>query len=378
MQPNFKMDVDPTYTMAYLCSDVMINVLEYVPFVNQMLLWQTGDRSWQKLYKNWVQEYGTTFDFDTTLYTELISCNKSARQLYEEQPKSDLELEFEAFVGPEEYAKYQRERELEMLSKCSPYKPLPDLLTKIPVWFNFKKIVIEPHVSIDYELENGFVIRYYHAYPGEAKYKTTLQDLVWKSRDKLEVFETKNSCDWMFNLLSKIDDSGKKCFSALYKFRCRHANCYCLCSGIFSREIENFVNFSDLKVPTGYMTYYAGVNKILSLDYDSLDSNFKMVNKICIVESVMAFSMCNCIELLMQKSSNGARLLPNLRSIEFAVIHKYPTTFNNSMKNFEHLMQNNILKIVITGYCSEHYNAVANDPNIYAIAIKNVLDRLVN
>jgi hypothetical protein len=58
--------------------EVLSIILEWVPFPDQITLWQTGDKLWQKLYQRCMKASPIKLTFDKQFCTKLLECNAEA------------------------------------------------------------------------------------------------------------------------------------------------------------------------------------------------------------------------------------------------------------------------------------------------------------
>jgi hypothetical protein len=305
-------------------ADVLAKILDYVPFANQMRLWQTGDRSWHRSYKASIKSHGTTLTLDEEFHRELLLC-----------------------YSPQYWDNRQR-------------RPFPNLLKKFPIWLVFNRVILGNVLSLGY-FDNNNVTYYFERFsaskgnyknfdmihPDERVYMDAVRALIWKSKHLLRIFETVSSHDWMFELLNHGDTERtsssvgiesktnveKDGFNVLHTFKCHHTfkehiPCYCRSCAVFLR---------------GSGIYVIGFHELVGYRQLVGFGNLESIEKISIYRPDNPENVSQCFDVITLHSQS----LPNLRIIEFTINHNQVTTFNAEMQEMASLMRNDRMTISI-------------------------------
>jgi hypothetical protein len=225
--------IEKRNTLTGQYSDIMLKILHYVPFINQIRLWQTGDHTLQRLYKACRKNSTTVLDFDKDFCLELL--RSSAENVKLKSGKYTTNG-WRTSKG-----------EIDIFEKV----PYPPIFTKIPYWIRFHRVVFHkfsPIVSGNHQIEydsdpelklqhENLIVRFTLPFEKhDALLYTTssiksLRDLLVRSASTLTDVETFKSYKWMFDMLSEKesdDVSAQKIFSKLVDFRCGHDNKFCV------------------------------------------------------------------------------------------------------------------------------------------------------
>jgi hypothetical protein len=174
-------------------------IIRYIPFVDQITLWQTGDLNWRSLYKLVMQ----------TTTTVLILDEKFCKKMLESHCEVDLEKNSSnIFNRPTKFC-------TGILSVLKPYPR--NIFNKIPKWIRFHKIYFS---KIGCAINNCI-----YNIPSNKNESclADLRDLFLQSCSVLKNVYTKSSVVWIFDLLSQT-----KIFTVLTNFECLHIrNCDC-------------------------------------------------------------------------------------------------------------------------------------------------------
>jgi hypothetical protein len=290
--------------LSHQSHDAIILVLRFVPFTDQITMWQTGDKTWHRLYKVCVQKSPTTLIFDRNFCDKMLSCYMDPCFKIEQKPKSY------AFPG--------------------------SAFAKIPEWIRFNTFIC---YKTDFATLKTATCNYGYRIPYISTWLTScdkfkncigdLCDVLLRSKSTLSSVYTDVSTYWMFELLQRKDDNGRKIFAVMSDFQCEHYdNCDCYrtsmrlpYSGLFVMGIGHFKKKPDF----------------LIADAETV-TTIRMSN--CTIDSILNDTFISKIITFIRES------VPNLESIEITIDTGHntkPNTFNEHVKSAQKLQSKNIL-----------------------------------
>jgi hypothetical protein len=215
-------------------------IIKFLPLLDQMALWETGDKTWRRLYKSCMLTTTTVLDFNEDFLRKLISNYKV--------PTKPKNLDGWKTQGGTEKIKSKNDTPIKNLD-------YPPIFTKIPDWIRFHKVTFgfssnrrAAHFPQDRWV---FILDLYEnsRLNIESSPLGSLQNLLIRSSSTLREVEAERSFSWLFHIFTK-KDKGKKIFSALANFSCDHWGGMCACknhcmhlpgSGIYLMALDYYL-----------------------------------------------------------------------------------------------------------------------------------------
>jgi hypothetical protein len=265
--------------------DIITAILKFVPFVDQITMWQTGNLAWRRLYKASIQKSATTLVFDEDFCRKLLSCYLDPGfKIPEDAPETYVDAD--GFLPAGKTTKsIPKKPELKPASYTFP----TGIISKIPKWIRFNKFICNkvdhavcttgPH---NYTYNILYIMK--KSLDGSRSCISELYDLLSRSESTLTSVYTNTSTRWMFELFQKRTN-GKKNFHMMADFQCNHvSNCYCHStslrlpnSGLFVMGIGHFGSEPKFYIPDAETVTTVRLSD-RAMDYIlNYETNFKRV-----------------------------------------------------------------------------------------------------
>jgi hypothetical protein len=320
-----------TTCLAKQSHDVIIAVLKFVPFVDQItLMCETGNLALWRLYKACMKNNTTTFVFDKRFCEKLLS--RHLDPVFKIPQKTLSIMDADGFI-PAGKTVNSAPKKQEIIK---PNHIFPTgIITKIPSWIQFDKFIFHHVISAGC---TGGSYYYECNVPAAFDWKTSdkncvadLRELLLRSKTKLTSIYTEKAPFWLINFFQMNDENGDKIFTAASDFQCEHLP-ICDCPYSSTRLAHSGL-------------FLMGVNH-----YEKRN-NF--VFTIPLAETVTTVRTSECtIDFITDPKSNFRSMIdfihksvPNLEAIEIVIdfkSHVKPKDFTLQAKELQELRSKNI------------------------------------